>query len=723
MTDFNDTPISQPKDDQFGLDAFAIAIADCIDNIDTPEGSVIAVHGPWGSGKTSAVNLVRHHLDKASTNIIVIPFPCWEYRTEDALALGFFKELVAGLNPSLSKSKKAKAALKKLGVHFASSGNLLGAIISTTGTPLVGNLVSSVTKTLEKYIDTSRTSEQLHQEVAIALKSSNNRFLIVVDDLDRLSPEEAIVIFRLIKSVGRLPQVMYLLAYDRDVTERAVSLRYPSEGPHFLEKIVQAGFELPKPERDSLITLLGNQINQIINDKEIKDETRFGNLFHAIVVPEIRTPRDAIRLSNAFSTTWPSIRGDADLSDFLALETLRLFRPHLYRAIATHKAELVELNTQSPNLNRDEIAVHYDQIFLSSISEIERPRMKEAMMRLFPVLEGVWSNLHYSDTTQWLLERRVCASPHFDTYFRFSVSNRTVPKNEIEQIIDRSDDKVFIKEVLLEGMDIFQAEGRTKTSFILDEITANASKIPTENYFTFISTIFSIADKIWSDTDEAKGIGIVNNYLRLHWLTRALVLEKMKFGERSKLLFDSCQTASLEWLSDFSNTVYQNYQIQGDGVKKMPVPPETFLVTAKDAARIREFTLERIQQAAKDDSITQVRNLAAMLFRWHDMVDGETEEVRDWCLGRLSNNSKFFVLIRAFLDESYSYAMGGFGFQGDLVYRKSDYAKVDGLEKLIDPDVFWSRVVEFSGDENIPQEDREIGLRLLAVRPKEGENY
>ncbi|MEO3413051.1 P-loop NTPase fold protein [Roseovarius sp. CAU 1744] len=75
---------------------------------------------------------------------------------------------------------------------------------------------------------------------------------MVIDDLDRLSPEEALVIFRLVKSVGRLPNVMYLLAYDRETTEQAVARRFPPEGAHHLEKIIQAGFELPQPDQSHL---------------------------------------------------------------------------------------------------------------------------------------------------------------------------------------------------------------------------------------------------------------------------------------------------------------------------------------------------------------------------------------------------------------------------------------------------------------------------------------
>ncbi|MCA1606613.1 MAG: hypothetical protein LC775_14360 [Acidobacteria bacterium] len=58
---FNDAPILAPEDDRFGIDRFAQGLAQSFKRIESPIGATIAINGPWGSGKSSAVNLVRHH--------------------------------------------------------------------------------------------------------------------------------------------------------------------------------------------------------------------------------------------------------------------------------------------------------------------------------------------------------------------------------------------------------------------------------------------------------------------------------------------------------------------------------------------------------------------------------------------------------------------------------------------------------------------------------------
>src|SRR5262245_41956884 len=94
----NDKPISAPTEDRYGTDPFARALAASIKKMPAPEGTVIALNGPWGSGKSSAVNLILHHLKNAeSADIKVINFACWWFRGEDQLALAFFRELYAGV--------------------------------------------------------------------------------------------------------------------------------------------------------------------------------------------------------------------------------------------------------------------------------------------------------------------------------------------------------------------------------------------------------------------------------------------------------------------------------------------------------------------------------------------------------------------------------------------------------------------------------------------------
>ena len=90
-----DAPISKPEDDLYGVEPFARALAKSMADMKAPEGIVIGVNGVWGSGKTSALGLVRHHLDANVKNdeVVIIDFSPWWFISQEALIRGFFQEL------------------------------------------------------------------------------------------------------------------------------------------------------------------------------------------------------------------------------------------------------------------------------------------------------------------------------------------------------------------------------------------------------------------------------------------------------------------------------------------------------------------------------------------------------------------------------------------------------------------------------------------------------
>ncbi|NQW50357.1 MAG: AAA family ATPase, partial [Rhodospirillales bacterium] len=255
MTDasYNDRPITEPKGDLYRLDPFAQALAASIRKMVSPEGTVLALNGPWGSGKSSTVNLVKHHLQAAveAGELVLLDFKPWWFKGDDALALAFFRELYAGMGPSLGE--KFKKVLPKLGARVLQSGSLVAEGLAFAGMSAIGKLISSGMQTAVGLIgNNSDTVDHLHRELSQSLREQSKRFLIVIDDIDRLTPDEALMIFRLVKSVGHLPNVIYLLVFDRALAEKIASDRFPSEGPQYLEKIIQVSFDLPPAQATDL---------------------------------------------------------------------------------------------------------------------------------------------------------------------------------------------------------------------------------------------------------------------------------------------------------------------------------------------------------------------------------------------------------------------------------------------------------------------------------------
>ena len=92
------------------------------------------------------------------------------------------------------------------------------------------------------------------------------RIVVVIDDIDRLTPDEIRLVFRLVKAVANFPQTIYLLAYDGPVITHALGDPGLQDGKDYLDKIVQLSLPLPTPIQSSLQTMISNGFNEIIKD-------------------------------------------------------------------------------------------------------------------------------------------------------------------------------------------------------------------------------------------------------------------------------------------------------------------------------------------------------------------------------------------------------------------------------------------------------------------------
>lgn len=703
MNDFahNDQPISTPAEDRFGIDPFAAALAKSILKIKSPRGSVIALNGPWGSGKSSALNLIRHHLDDAvkADEIVVIDFACWWFRGEEALALAFFRELYAGLSPSLGE--RLKKSLPKLGARLLKAGGALGGAADLAGAGGVGGVAGGAMERLSGLIQQDESVEKLHADLSRALAEQPRRFLVVIDDIDRLSPDEALLIFRLVKSVGRLPNVMYLLVYDRQLAEKIVSERFPSEGPHYLEKIVQAAFELPEPMASDVQQHLLAQIAAICGEVPQSRLVRFMNIFYEGVAPEMRTPRDVGRFTNSLAVTWPAVAGEVDPADFVVLEVFRLLHPDIYRAIRQNKDGLCGSTRIGRTDDKAQVAKRYEDLFLRSLGGIQRERLRKTLMRVFPVLESVWGNMHYGDdfARQWAEERRVCSAFHFDGYFRFAIGTEVLPASELDAFIANTGDPEFVMDELRKATTISRPKGGTKAAVVLNELNVHADKVDRNNIQPLLTALFQVADEINIEADRGGDFGIASNDLRLHWLLRSLTKDRMSLEERSAVYLAACHSASLGWLANFADSAWNDYHPRKG---KEPESEERCLTTAADAQTLREMLRDRITDAAKSGALFDNGDLAYLLYRWRDLSNDDGAAVRDWTTFQLATDEGVRRLAVAFTSHGWSQGLGFDGL-GDLVAQRTTRAQVQGLDRLLDLARFRRRVEEVAAVGGTPE--------------------
>ncbi len=694
---FNDSPIETADDDRYDIMPFAKALATSLLSIDKPVGTTIAINGPWGSGKSSAVNLVRAELDALKDEKFnIVDFKCWWYRGEEAIALAFLQELNTALKPALGA--KIKDAIPDLGRHILQAGPVIGTAVSLATTGGIGTLVSGGAAFATRFFPEKDSLEKVFKKISKALEEQARRFLIIIDDIDQLSPDEALAIFRLVKSVGRLPNVMYLLVFDRQLADAAVQQRYPSEGPHFLEKIIQASFELPAPSQTDLNNALLSAVQDICGSPSEEHIVRFMNLFYDAVAPYLNTPRHVTRLINAMSVTWPAVTNEISRADYVTLETLRLYEPLLFSAIR-HNREIATGQTSVEQATSRDISKFAP--FLNGIPEGKHETLRVVLQRLFPALEDTSYGAGFSEI--WDSERRVCLSKHFDTYFRLSLSEETISMTELNELVARADDRAFVRERLLRARGQLRKSGKSMVPVVLDELTSHGKEIGRDKVESFLCTLFAIVDDITRQEDGERGFAMANTHLRVHWLIRRLTEDRFSLEEKTSLYLTATEAASMGWLIDFVSSAVNDYHPR-DG---RSVDGSTCLVTEDAIPKLKSRALAALRNAAESRVLLRDGNLMYNIYRWRDFSDDEGAEAKAWLREVMNNDAALVIIAKSLTGESWSTSLGGFGGLGDRVSRRNVRAQIGKEFDLFDTIVFQGELERIARERKLPEVDIE----------------
>lgn len=723
-TTLNDSPVKTPAEDRYGFDPFARALARGIAGVATPEGTVLAINGPWGSGKSSAINLVLYHLRDEITagRIEVVSFSPWWFAGPEALTRAFFEALAAALGSTLrgNVKKKAKEALNAVfeRVRPGKQVGAVGADVATGGLPVGTATVAAMDLGVE-YLNAKRSIEEEYERLAEALRDQRKRVLVVVDDIDRLDAGDAMLIFRLIKSVGRLPNVVYLLAFHAEVADRHLRRRFDTSASEYLEKVVQVSYELPVPARPLVLRALLTEVNGILPPSDAPGAmTRFGNLFHDCVAPWLATPRDVVRLANAVRVGWPAVAGEVDGADFLALEAMKLAHPGVYRAVQANPQTLCGLERMdgSGHRGRDDAAARYDAMLLAMAPEADRDRLRIALRRLFPRLDAAWGNLWRDHATaqEWRRRRFVCAREHFDTYFLLAPGENVIPAAEMSELLQRLGDAEYVRATLLRASATRRRlDGCSQASLLLDELRLHARDIQIGDVPALLAALSNIADDLDVPEDDVSGGVGWGNQLRLWRLIGDLTRGRLDREARSGLLLDAVRHAQVGWLSWLADLCREEHQPGKEGEAEGDRDP---IVTLAAAEVLRATSLEAIRAAARTGSLLPHPKLWRLLFTWAECAGDDGAQVRRWTDALLDDDEAVAKLAQALMSLGESFAIDSHGFLGDRVPTKVPQVDRAALVKICDAGRLVARVEELLAHADSPESNTALKQFLVGIR-------
>ena len=654
-----DRPISSREQDLLHRADFATEVAGALAGWRGDDSVVVALYGEWGSGKSSVKNMCLEALQLDHPRIPVVEFNPWEWADRNLLAQAFFEAVAVALGNDPQEGKRrvrkwqeyaaylgvastiatharyvigslAALAVVAFGASILSGGWVQAAlavagVVLGLASAVVGASRSIATSVVEVLTvragNRDRSLPEVKAEVAAMLRDLPAPLLVVVDDIDRLTPQEQQVVFQLVKVNADFPNLVYLLSFDRARVADALSGALALDGEAYLGKIVQVGFDLPLASPSDVHSILAQGLDTLLGGEALQakfDQAYWGRMFGSGVAPYFSNLRHVRRFLNTLQFQVGLLSGDGVLEvnpiDLVAIEVLRVFEPSLYGVLPGLREHLVEEPGRLV-FDRDAQDARLKVALNGALDGTPPDRRAQALALVCGMFPAAARACEYGATydtrASQLTQSRVCHPDYFDRFFLFRVPYGELSDAAYSRVMSAATDRdAFVDELRELGR-----QGLFGPFF--ERLFAGAGKVDTRQIKSVVTGVFDVGDAIPRDRTPTF---VASTALRARFTIDAL-LEGLPREERLSVV-QTCLAATtglhlpVLWVA--RELLRAEQQRSADD----------YVLSEEEAEKLRGPVLEMLRAAASSHRLDANAHLGMLLPAWRGL--GDAAEVRTY---------------------------------------------------------------------------------------------
>lgn len=698
----NENPVMEAGEDRYGYDELAGGLARRLLALEKTSGTVIGIEGKWGSGKTSLLNLLLKHLDaEHDKDTHILPVSPWLSPPDTPMIHSLLLPVAAILDELDSRSysalrKKlqwvrkipASPLAKSLLDYTQQASGRLAPLAEFGGNFIPGlGIVSQGMETVSK-LDLSvhrDTTEQLRRRIEDGISKSGLRFIVIIDDLDRLEPAQAVDVLRMVKAVAGFSGFQYILCYDPGVLSHAVEQELKvSDGRLFLQKIIPLSFSLPHHESfDLQRELLRGTLElyeQVNND--IPSEAEHADLHKAALIygQELTTPREVSLVLSALAFRYADIRDYVYFPDLCLLQLVRVTNPGLYDWIEKYLTKYFvsvsgELSFTDAEQNRlkEELKINLAQYVSPEPGSLdELGGWVPGIVELADETYLFNRDAEVSNESR-LNHKRLGSTAYWRYYFAFSAPQNVLPPHMLDELLFRfgiPEEWEILAFELLSSIREISLTQVTWYDHILSRLTARrTATLSFKQCEGLLWFFFNFSDQVNEllrakgryDSGNATGLQEVCNLLirilSLHrqrglWLLRKLFLEGDARG----------------WLAQCMRDLLWAHGIRGN----RPWEKEEQFLSGTEVESLREALAIRMSSKDMLNAIFSQQDLCGYLYSWRDI--DSNDQVSVWITQVTLSNDGFVNLL---------YGLRGYAWNSVIKNHRS--LRTDNIEPLLGP--------------------------------------
>lgn len=197
----------------------------------------------WWEWKTSVINMLcKKYLDINSLWINTLHFNPWNYRKDD-IVLSFFSEIESAL--WYWYDKDFQAYVKILWYLWSNWSWISKILLSFTSLFYWDRWINNIKKKLNE-----------------KLSKRNEVLLVIIDDLDRCTPEEVLLMLNILKNLWDLSNIIYFVSYDKLAIENILTKNWYLS--NYLDKVINQELYMPISSQQEKISYISDEITNIV---------------------------------------------------------------------------------------------------------------------------------------------------------------------------------------------------------------------------------------------------------------------------------------------------------------------------------------------------------------------------------------------------------------------------------------------------------------------------
>jgi hypothetical protein len=520
---FHDQPISSQADDVLNRHHFVLQLAEAIFSWSLDEPLVIGIYAGWGDGKTSFLNLL---IEQLQTRVSTLLFDPWYFNSQEEVIRIFFQNVFGVVSRQLPWVSAIK--LRRKARQFA--GKLTSLPISIG----YGGASFKLSDLKPQAPGVNILKRELEDILRSRSYDKRKKIVILIDNLDRLPPNEIMLMLKLIRLCSDFKDFIYVIAFDdKYVIDAIDEFMHTSEhsvgGAEYLRKIIQTDLHLPTIELsyiDDFINRAFAKLQEIHSFEWSQDfRERFPDFYRTQLRGKvIKNLRDAKKLANSAAFTLPLIIGELNHADWLVTEALRVFAPSAYELVRSNIDALCpdysSLGFQWASFEKSRWNQKYQSI-QDAINRIDTDFALAALEFLFPVFAS-WKvdSSKPSITDSYALgdysrQQRIASPDYKHAYFQFGPEPTRLPDRRVGDFIQVLNTTESEKRVGLITARLNEVKEEGYLKDLLDKLVLRVGLIEADAQIALVqslahqSRIFSKRESILMDSEEARAQALI----------------------------------------------------------------------------------------------------------------------------------------------------------------------------------------------------------------------